>query len=161
MFSTRPVAPLPRRRTLHTLLPVGQLVRRLDGLPHSPTHPTATARAMYAMGGAHVATAIVYIGLVASSFTGSFIPVNSDVLFAVPALVALLGIAMVVIALLGSVSAPWMAAVVSLPLSLTALYVDSTLASVVLVALQLVPAGWLCARLLTDSERRARARAFD
>ncbi|GAB3308766.1 hypothetical protein EK0264_08115 [Epidermidibacterium keratini] len=161
MFSTRPIAPLPRRRTLDVFAPVAHLMRRIDGLPHSPTHPTATARALYAVGAAQVATAAVYIGLVASAFTGAFIPVTSDVLFAVPALVALLGLAMVVISLLGSISAPWMAAVLSLPLALTALYVDGTFASVVLVALQLVPAGWLCARLLTDSERRARARAFD
>lgn len=161
MFSTRPISPLVRRPIRAALPSAAALAHRIDALPHSSTHGRLTARALYAVGLTHVATAAIYIALVISSYTGAIIPVDSKVLFVIPTLVALLGVGMVTIGILGSVSAPWMAALVSLPLALTALYVDNTLVSLGMVAMLLVPAAWLCRQLISDADRRERARELE
>lgn len=121
-------------------------------LPSSDQHGVATQRALYTVGATQALSAVVF-ALLAISARSHFI-VNTYYLFWVPVFVALLAIAMTVIGHLGSMSAPWLAAMLNLPLALTALYVDSAAGSVLLIAALLGSAGWLGFNLLEDSAKR-------
>lgn len=141
MVSTRPLSrrlSVPRPRWPH--------------LPSSDQHGLGTQRALYVVGAAQVMVAGIYAYL-AIAARSDFI-VNTYYLFWIPFFVALLGIAMTVIGHLGSLSAPWLAALLNLPLALTALYVDSSLGSTFLIACLLGSAGWLGFNLLEDSAKR-------
>lgn len=141
MVSTRP---LSRRTALPRL--------QWPALPSSHRHGLGTQRALYLVGASQAIVAVVYAYL-AIAARSDFI-VNTYYLFWIPFFVALLGIAMTVIGHLGSLSAPWLAALLNLPLALTALYVDSGLGSTFLIACLLASAGWLGFNLLEDSAKR-------
>lgn len=122
-------------------------------LPSSDRHGSRTQRALYLAGLAQAAVAMVYAVLAGTAQSDSFIP-STYHLFWVPFLVALLAVAMTTIGLLGSLSAPWLSALLNLPLALTALYVDGMLGSMLLIAALLGSAGNLGFHLLEDAARR-------
>ena len=141
MVSTRP---LSRR--------IGVPHLRWPALPGSGRHDAGTQRALYVAGLGQATVAIVYAVLAITAHSDSFIP-STNHLFWIPFFVALLAIAMTTIGVLGSLSAPWLSALLNLPLALTALYVDGV-GSVLLIAGLLASAGWLGFNLLEDSARR-------
>lgn len=141
MVSTRPLSrriPVPRAHW--------------PALPSSHRHGAGTQRALYLVGATQLMVAVVYAYLAIAAHSDFF--VNTYYLFWIPFFVALLAIAMTVIGHLGSLSAPWLAVLLNLPLALTALYVDSTLGSTFLIACLLGSAGWLGFNLLEDAARR-------
>lgn len=142
MVSTRPIS----RR-----LSVGQL--RWPELPASDQHGQRTQRALYGIGLVQVGIAVLYAVLAITASSNSFLP-STNHLFWIPFFVALLAVAMAVIGLMGSMSAPWLSTLLNLPLALTALYVDGMLASTVLIAALLGSAGWLGFNLMEDAARR-------
>lgn len=142
MVSTRP---LSRR--------LGAPHLRWPALPGSDRHGAGTQRALYLAGLTQAAVAAVYAVLAITAHSDSFIP-STYHLFWVPFFVALLAIAMTAIGVMGSLSAPWLSALLNLPLALTALYVDGMLGSVLLIAGLLGAAGWLGFNLLEDSAKR-------
>lgn len=122
-------------------------------LPGSDRHGPGTHRALYTTGTAQLTVAVVYAVLAITAHSDSFIP-STYTLFWIPFFVALMAIAMTAIGLMGSLSAPWLSALLNLPLALTALYIDGMLGSVLLIAGLLGSAGWLGFNLLEDSARR-------
>lgn len=148
MVSTRP---LSRR--------LGALHLRWPALPCSDRHGQGTQRALYVVGATQLMVAVVYAVLAITAHSDTFIP-STYHLFWIPFFVSLLAIAMTVIGMLGSLSAPWLAALLNLPLALTALYVDGTVASTFLIACLLAAAGWLGFNLLEDAARRSPADDF-
>ena len=142
MVSTRPLSRRPGVPHLHW-----------PALPGSDRHGAGSQRALYVTGLAQASVAVVYAVLAITAHSDTFIP-STYHLFWVPFFVALLAIAMTTIGLMGSLSAPWLSALLNLPLALTALYIDGMLGSVLLIAALLGSAGWLGFNLLEDSARR-------
>ena len=147
MVSTRPLSrriPIPRPHW--------------PALPGNDRHGIGTQRALYVVGATQVLAAVVYAYLAIATRSSFFI--NTYYLFWIPFFVALLAVAMTVIGHLGSLSAPWLAALLNLPLALTALYIDGAIGSTLLIAALLASAGWLGFNLLEDSARRNPADDF-
>lgn len=141
MVSTRPLSRRP-----------GIPHVRWPALPGSDRHGTGTQRSLYLVGLVQATVAVAYAVLAITAHSDSFIP-SANHLFWVPFFVSLLGIAMTAIGVMGSLSAPWLSALLNLPLALTALYVDG-IGSVVLIAMLLGSAGWLGFNLLEDAATR-------
>lgn len=155
MVSTRPAA---RRITtgsvVHQLQLVGLAVERR--LPGSEVHGARTRSALYVVGALQIVLTLLYAYLALTadkSLYLAFLP-STNYLFWIPVFVALGGLALTFIALLGSVSAGWLVALLNLPLALTALYVDGLVLSFGLVAALLASAGWLAHGLIADAQQR-------
>lgn len=155
MVSTRPAA---RRISTGSVVSQLQLVGRTveRHLPGSGVHAERTRSALYVVGGLQLLLALLYSYLAITadkSLYLAFLP-STNHLFWIPVFVALGGMGLTFIALLGSVSAGWLVALLNLPLALTALYVDNVLLSFALVGALLASAVWLARGLVSDAERR-------